>query len=134
MVQFTFLIHNYKTSLLLDSQINNNQSWTLCVVSDNFFRVVSLNLFIISSWTNLINSNVIYNHIFIYYRDNHKCNIYIYIYIYICGGGFCSWPPVSLYVRFGEPSPHGFVLKQHRKTLSAVPHRQIGRASCRERV
>ena len=46
-------------------------------MSDNFFRVVSLNLFIISSWTNLINSNVIYNHIFIYYRDNHKCKKYI---------------------------------------------------------
>ena len=41
---------------------------------------------------------------------------------HICGGGFCSWPPASLFVRFGEPSPHGFVLKRHEKTLSAVPH------------
>ena len=30
---------------------------------------------------NLIKNNVFYNYIFIYYRKNHKCNIYIYIYI-----------------------------------------------------
>ena len=49
---------------------------------DNFLRVVSLNLFF-TIWTNLIKSNVFYNHIFIYYRNNHKYNIYIYIYLSI---------------------------------------------------
>ena len=43
---------------------------------------------------------------------------------HFCGGGFCSWPPASLFVRFGESSPHDFVLKRHGKTLSAVPHWQ----------
>ena len=47
-----------------------------------------------------------------------------YIYNDFCGGGFCSWPPASLFVRFWEPSPYGFVLERHGKTLSAVPHRQ----------
>ena len=42
----------------------------------NIYKVVSLNLFF-EVWTYLINSNVFYNHIFIYYRDNHKYNIYI---------------------------------------------------------
>ena len=32
--------------------------------------------FFFKKWTNLINNNVIHNHIFIYYRDNYKCNIY----------------------------------------------------------
>ena len=49
----------------------------MCVARDNFFKVISLNLFIILFWTNLVNSNVIY------YRDNNKCNVCIYIYIYI---------------------------------------------------
>ena len=50
-------------------------SWTMCATHDNIFRMVSLNLFF-AVWTNLINSNIFYNHIFIYYRDNNKCNIY----------------------------------------------------------
>ena len=50
---------------------------------DNNFKIVPLNLFFVV-WTNLINNNVFYNHIFIYYKNNHKCNIYINIYIYVC--------------------------------------------------
>ena len=44
------------------------------VAGDNIF------FFLFSIWTNLINNNVIHNHIFNYYNDNYKCNIYIYIY------------------------------------------------------
>ena len=44
-----------------------------CAARDNIFRMISLKLFF-TVWTNLINSNVFYNHIFIYYRNNHKCN------------------------------------------------------------
>ena len=43
--------------------------------TNDIFRVVALNLFF-AIWTDLINSNVFHNLIFIYYRDNHKCNIY----------------------------------------------------------
>ena len=51
-----------------------------CVECNNFFRLVSLSLSF-ANWTNLIKSNVFYNHIFIYcsfiyYRNNYKCNIY----------------------------------------------------------
>ena len=51
------------------------------IVSDNIFRIVSLAyiyiyIFLFSIWTILINNNVIHNHIFIYYSDSHKCNIY----------------------------------------------------------
>ena len=45
------------------------------MICNNTFKTVSLLLFFLN-WTNLINSNVIHNHIFIYYRDNYKCNIY----------------------------------------------------------
>ena len=45
------------------------------VARDNPFRVVSLSLFTFLNWTNLIKNNVFYNHIFICYRKNHKCNI-----------------------------------------------------------
>ena len=41
---------------------------------DNFFKMVSLNLFV-TIWNNLIKSNEFHNHIFIYYRNNHKYNI-----------------------------------------------------------
>ena len=47
----------------------------MCATHDNIFRMVSLNLFF-AVWTNLINSNIFYNHIFIYYRNNYKFNIY----------------------------------------------------------
>ena len=47
-----------------------------CVAHDNIIRMISLNSFL-AVWTNSINSNVFHNHVFIYYRNNHKCNIYI---------------------------------------------------------
>ena len=47
----------------------------LYIVRDNIFKMVLLNLFFVI-WTNLLNSNIFHNHIYIYYRDNHKCNIY----------------------------------------------------------
>ena len=40
----------------------------LHLAHDKIFRMISLNLFFVV-WTNLINSNV-------FYRNNHKCNIY----------------------------------------------------------
>ena len=46
-------------------------------------------------------SNVFRNYIFIYYRNNHKCNIGMW-------GFFLAH--TQLIVHFGEPSPHGFVL------------------------
>ena len=45
------------------------------LVCNNFFRMVSLNLFFII-YTNLIKNNVLHNHIFINYKINHKYNIY----------------------------------------------------------
>ena len=41
---------------------------------DEFFRMVSLNLFF-TICINLINNNLFHNNIFIYYSNNHKCNI-----------------------------------------------------------
>ena len=44
------------------------------IVGDNYLMMVLLiNFFTIQ--TNLIKGNVFHNHIFIYYRNNHKCNI-----------------------------------------------------------
>ena len=48
------------------------------ILRDNIFKVASL-IFFSSIWTKLINSNVIHNNIFIYYKDNHKCSILISI-------------------------------------------------------
>ena len=61
------------------------------IAHDNFFKVVSLNLFF-TICSNLIKNNVFHNNIFIYYMNNHKCNtgtiiiininLNIYIFIY----------------------------------------------------
>ena len=60
---------NYKTKLCWQF----SQKYYIQLATDNFFRVVSLNLFF-TIQTNLIKNNAFHNHIFIYYRNNHKCN------------------------------------------------------------
>ena len=75
----------------------------------------------INYWEYLV-PNIVINYVITTYG-----NICLFFVSVNCGGGFCSWPPASLFVRFGEPSPHSFVLKRHGKTLSAVPHRQENR-------
>ena len=55
-----------------------------------------------------------------------------YIYIYICGGRFCSWPPASLFVRFGEPSLHGIVCNRGTLMLVLSTYKAwVGCFSCR---
>ena len=76
---------------------------------------------VINYWEYLV-PNIVINYVITTYG-----NICLFFVSVNCGGGFCSWPPASLFVRFGEPSPHSFVLKRHGKTLSAVPHRQENR-------
>ena len=47
----------------------------LRVVHDNYFYGGFIKIFFYTIYTNLIMSNVFRNYIFIYYRNDHKCNI-----------------------------------------------------------